>query len=217
MSTVDIGELVVRISGDVRKLVDGQKQATDALEKIDKKSAAVAANVQRNADAMAKSVIAVGIAVAGFLFNRAVQAADSLNKLSAQTGVSATALSELKFVAEHVGVEFGAVEQAVRGWNATLVEMSQNTRTNASMALRTLGVDIKDAVGNVRPFDEVLGLVSDALSKYADGQNKAALATAIFKEGGAALIPLLNQSAKGIQEVGERGKALGAIQSAEGS
>jgi hypothetical protein len=210
-STVDIGELVVRISGDVRKLVSAQGDAGKALDAIDKKSAQTAANVQRNADLMARSVVALGVAFATGLFNRAVQVADSLNKLSAQTGVSVSTLSELKFVAEHVGVEFGVVEQALRGWNATLVEMSQNVKTNASIALRTLGVDIKDAEGNVRPFNEVLALVSDALAQYGDGANKAALATAIFKEGGAGLIPLLNLTSNGMKEVGQRAQDLGLI------
>jgi hypothetical protein len=208
MSTVDVGELVVRISGDVRKLVDAQRQSTDALMKIDQKAATVAATVQRNTNLMAAGFVAAAGGIAMFL-TRSVQSVDTLNRLSQQTGVSVTALSELQFVAGSLGVEFSTVEQVIRGWNATLVEMSQNANGRAAIALRTLGLNVREITA--LPFDEVLRRVSDALSQYADGQNKANLATAIFKEGGAALIPVLNQSAKSIAEITQRGRDNGAV------
>jgi hypothetical protein len=118
---------------------------------------------------MAASMQCLAIVFAVALFQRAVQSADALNKLAQQTGVNVSTLSELQFGANHVSVEFSAVEQVICVWNATLVEASQNVNSRALIALRSMGVELRNAAGDIKPFNELLGDVADKFATYADG------------------------------------------------
>ena len=72
---------------------------------------------------------------------------------------------------------------------------------------KRLGVDIKDANGQVVPADKALKQIADRFADMPDGAQKAAAAVARFGKSGADLIPLLNEGAasmdKFIYKVGD--------------
>lgn len=79
----------------------------------------------------------------------------------------------------------------------------------AARALRTLGLSARDAAGNLKSTQQILAEVADKFEGYADGANKTAIATALFGEQGARLIPLLNQGASGIAKLKAESDSLG--------
>lgn len=74
--------------------------------------------------------------------------------------------------------------------------------SSAAAAFKALQVETRDAVGNLRPVDDVLVDVAKSLSKYADDSNKVALVQAILGKSGAQLLPLLKDLATTQREAG---------------
>jgi hypothetical protein len=68
--------------------------------------------------------------------------------------------------------------------------------------LRALGIDVRDAQGNIRQLDEMLPELADKFSQFANGSNKAALAAALFgEEAGPKMLALLSRGKAGLEEI----------------
>jgi hypothetical protein len=80
---------------------------------------------------------------------------------------------------------------------------------NGNAAFERMGINVRDAQGNLRGTRDVLGEVADKFQTYSDGAGKAALAQELFGKAGADLIPLLNQGADGLAEMDRMAEQLG--------
>lgn len=74
---------------------------------------------------------------------------------------------------------------------------------------KDLGIKVKDAQGNLRSTEDIIGDLADAFSKMPDGPRKSALAIELFGKSGAQLIPFLNQGREGIKQLGKEAERLG--------
>lgn len=91
----------------------------------------------------------------------------------------------------------GAVKKA-----ASQVKQSGNV-------FKDLGIKVKDAQGNLRSTEDIIGDLADVFSKMPDGPRKSALAIELFGKAGVQLIPFLNQGRDGIKELGKEAERLG--------
>lgn len=81
---------------------------------------------------------------------------------------------------------------------------------SAGAAMRRLGIQYRDAQGNIISSGELLKRLADQFAKMPDGAEKAALAVKLFgEELGPRLVPLLNQGADGIRKLGQDFEDLG--------
>ena len=130
----------------------------------------------------------------------AIEAADGLNDMSQRTGVSVESLSTLRRVAEMSGTSLEGLEKGIKGLATHMFDAARGSKESAELFSR-LGVDVRDATGNLRATDQVLMEIADRFAAMPDGPEKAALAVKIFGKAGMDLIPMLNLGAKGINEI----------------
>jgi hypothetical protein len=130
-----------------------------------------------------------------------IDTADNMNKLSQKTGIAVSELSSLSNTADLAGVSNEQLGSALIKLNKSIAEASSGAKEQ-SEAFKNLGVNVKDANGNIRPTSDILGDVAGAFSGAADGATKTQYAMALFGKAGADLIPFLNQGKEGIKEFG---------------
>jgi len=130
-----------------------------------------------------------------------IDTADNMNKLSQKTGIAVSELSSLSNTADLAGVSNEQLGSALIRLNKSIAEASSGAK-DQSEAFKNLGINVKDANGNIRPTADILGEVAGALSGAADGATKTQYAMALFGKAGADLIPFLNQGKEGIKEFG---------------
>jgi hypothetical protein len=68
--------------------------------------------------------------------------------------------------------------------------------------MRALGIDVRDAAGNIRQLDDLLPELADKFAQFGDGSNKAAIAAALFgEEAGPKMVALLNRGRNALDEL----------------
>ncbi|MCL4733285.1 hypothetical protein KJZ71_05865, partial [Patescibacteria group bacterium] len=102
---------------------------------------------------------------------------DALDKMSARTGVSVEALSELGYAADLSGTDMETLENGLRVMQKTLVEASQGSK-GANEALARLGLTVQD-LAKLSP-DEQFKLLADRISRIQDPAARAAMAMELF-------------------------------------
>ena len=141
--------------------------------------------------AIAGSAIVAGL---GAIVKKSIDAGGELDDLQIKTGVSASALFAIGNAAEVAGVDMETLSKGLGKLNINLVKAAEGNE-DLARKFKRLGVDVKDANGNVVPADKALKQIADRFADMPDGAQKAAAAVALFGKGGADLIPLLNEGA----------------------
>ncbi len=152
---------------------------------------------------------AIGASALAALFGTAKTFADmgdSLDEMSARTGVSVETLSELGFAAELAGADMETLETGIRKMQKTISEAIGGSKSAAD-ALAQLGLSVAN-LKDLSP-EQQFKLIADRISRIADPTLRAALAMEIFGKSGTRLLPLIQDGAKGLAKFQEQARALG--------
>lgn len=131
---------------------------------------------------------------------------DSLDEMSARTGVSVETLSELALAAELSGADLETLEVGIRKMQKAITEAAGGSKS-AIDALAQLGLSVQDVV-NLSP-EQQFKLIADRISRIEDPTRKAALAMEIFGKSGTRLLPMLEDGAKGLEAFQQQARRLG--------
>lgn len=198
------GKAFVELFADDTKLVRGLKAAEKRLK-------AFGAGVQ----SIGTKLFGLGAAAVAPLLattNVFADMGDQLAKMSARTGISVEALSELGYAAEQSGADLETLEGGVRKMQKFLVEAAQGSK-GAGDTLAKLGLRMSD-LGRLTP-DQQFELLADRISKIQDPAIRAATAMEIFGKTGTSLLPLMQDGAKGIEALKQQARDLGLVISTE--
>lgn len=132
-----------------------------------------------------------------------IDAADSLNDLRQQTGLTVPTLNGLAFAAGQSGTDLGALAKGV-GQFAKLVGAAEQPTSEQARLLSALGVSAMEP-------EAALMQIADLFAGLPDGLEKSNLAMRLFGKAGADLIPLLNGGSAGLREMMETGQALNPV------
>jgi hypothetical protein len=211
---VDVGGIVVRLIADAKQLEAALSKGSADFRKFGSEADKASKTVQKSADETTKAITAVVSRIGGMVaayvsvntaisaFNNAISNVTALDHLSQATGASVERLSELRNIAIATGVDFETVGRAFAQFGARMTEALASSTSKGSQALRALSIDVRDAQGNIRQLDDVLPELADKFSQFANGSNKAALASAIFgEEAGPKMLALLNRGKAGLDEI----------------
>lgn len=181
------------------KLKQGLKKAVGALKNLGSAALKVGSQIAK-----------IGFASAAALATKALHSfssfGDQMDKMSARTGASVEALSQLKFAAEQSG-------QSVEQLESVMIGMARQTRnlerglSTAKEGFGALGLTFEDIQGK-SPEDQFL-LMADRLKNIEDPTKRAGVAMEVFGRAGRNLIPLLSQGEDGIRAMMEQADALG--------
>lgn len=152
--------------------------------------------------ALEKVVDVAKEAAEGFveLIKSTAEAGKELAETAQSTGLTTTALQQLRDAAGELGIESDTL-------NVGLFQMARNLRDAAqgseqqSRAFARLGVHAKDSHGKLRDTNAVLLDLAEGFAKLPDGAEKTALAMDLFGRSGARMIPLLNKGKQGMAEL----------------
>jgi len=152
---------------------------------------------------------AIGASALTALFGTAKTFADmgdSLDEMSARTGVGVETLSELGFAAELAGADMETLETGIRKMQKTISEAIGGSKSAAD-ALAQLGLSVAELKG-LNP-EQQFKLIADRISRITDPTLRAALAMEVFGKSGTRLLPLIQDGAKGLAKFQEQARALG--------
>jgi hypothetical protein len=152
----------------------------------------------------AAAAVAAGVAKSVSEFERLGDAAIKLN-------VTAEALSGLGFAARQSGASVEVLQSGLGRLNKTIGEAASGNKQAADL-FTAIGVNIRDASGEVLSADKVFLQLSDRFRQFKDGSQEAAIASALLgRSAGPELLQLLNQGSGGIQQLTEDAARLGVV------
>ena len=146
--------------------------------------------------AIAGSAIVAGL---GAIVKKSIDAGGELDDLRQKTGVSASALFAIGNAAKVADVDLGTLGKGLTKFNINLVKAAEGNE-DLARKFQSLGVNVKDANGEIVPADKALKQIADRFADMPDGAKKAEIAVALFGKAGADLIPLLNQGAASLEQ-----------------
>lgn len=195
-------DAVLRIKADVQG-ENNIRQLGNSLQGLQNKAKFTAAAFTGLKSAVAGFGAAIaGSAIVGGLtavVKKSIDAGDELFNLQAKTGIAAKQLIGIGNAAKLADVDVGTLSKGLNKLGVNLVKAAEGDEKLAS-AFRRLGVDVKDANGQVVPADVALKQIADRFADMPDGAQKAAAAVALFSKSGAELIPLLNEGAASMEK-----------------
>jgi TP901 family phage tail tape measure protein len=196
-SGIDAGKAFVKFVLEDKELKSGLRSAGKQFQKWGSIGAAATAPIIAGLTACAAAAIKVG---------------GEFTDMSARTGISVQALSELKFAADQTGTSIGSIEKAVR---KSQIQIANAAITGGPFlaVLDQLGLSIDD-LKNKRPEDQFTVLAT-AISKIPDQGQRAAMATKVFGKAGAELLPILNSTTGGVEALRAKAHELGVTMTDE--
>lgn len=129
-----------------------------------------------------------------------VEAADALKHQAEVLGITTEELQKYQYVSQIMGVTTQQTAVALRFFNRAVGEAALGTKS-ANKVFAGLGINIKDAQGNVRPTDELLFEFADKLKGVNSQAIRTAYAMRTLGRGGAALLPVFQRGSKELREM----------------
>jgi hypothetical protein len=154
--------------------------------------------------AMAATLAAVGVAGLSAMHSLAEYGREVEN-VHLRTGIAATNVEQFAFAAKMSGQNVNIFEKIMRGLSQAENDTSaEGVKARATLA--SMGVSFRDAAtGELKPTEQVLIEISNALNKIPEGAQRNAAAMDIFKRVGIEAIPVMAKLSENVQ----RAKQLG--------
>ncbi len=156
-------------------------------------------------------VLGLGLGFAK-LIGEALEFADTMTRVSEQTGMSTDAVQRLNFIASQTGTTLDQITGGIGKMQKNLVAAADGGKA-ASEALELMGIDAVQFL-KLNP-DEQFTKVAEAISSIRNPADKTASAMAVFGKAGADLIPTLDAVGKRSAELSEQFQKIGGPVSAE--
>ncbi len=186
------------------KLIEAEKEHEKQL----KKTAGPMDEMVGKLKTLALAFVSVKVVVDGFV--DAIKEADKLDDLSDKTGISASSLKDLGYAAKIGGSSLEGLVSAFDklGRNA---DRSEEETSKQAKTFAQLGVDAKDANGNLKSSEQLFNDLADAFKNIKDGPEKSAAAFRLFGGEAKNLLPLLNRGSEGIAALKKESQELGNV------
>ncbi len=158
--------------------------------------------------AVGAAALAAGTAL-GVAVKHSLDHADALGKAAQKAGVSVQALSRLEYAARLSDVSMEGLTGSLTKLGKAMVDATTDKTGAASIAFKALGIDVRDASGNIRDSNAVFLDIADRFGRMEDGATKSTLAMQLFGKAGAELIPLLNSGRDGLKQMADESDRVG--------
>lgn len=158
--------------------------------------------------AAAAGIAAATLAFTGFV--RAAREVSALKDVSDKIGVDVEALQELRHGAVQSGVAIGTLDMALQRFIRRSAEAARGTG-EALGALNELGVSARGFNGQMKPAEQLLREVADALKAVPTQADRVRIAFKLFDSEGVDLIRMLDQGAEGLDEFARQAREAGLV------
>ncbi len=201
MASAKIGALHVSLGLDSASFTKGLEHAQGKMSKF---GVQVTLGLETIVGAVGRLANAFPSAIKG-----AIDHADAIAKAAQKAGVATESLSRLEYAAKLSDVSLEQLTGGLARLAKSLADVAAGGQGPAATAFAALGINVKDAAGQLRASDEVFAEVADRFGRMEDGSTKTALAMGLFGKAGAELIPLLNSGRDGLKAMADESDRLG--------
>lgn len=202
-------DLIVKTGAFVQGMTSAERQANKSLSAIEKRAYAFG---QALGKAIRVGTVAAGAALGALAIavNKAIDNADAIRDLSIRIGIGTETLSEYAYAARQTGTDIDGLGRGLKILAKNAAEAADATSGKGKL-FEALGVNVKDAEGNLKQLDILLPEVADKFKLLEDGTTKAALAQELFGKSGLELTEFLNQGSKGLDDMAQKARALNIV------
>lgn len=198
--------LTVRIGGDMSEVLEGLNRVGASAQRLSKQMGRAGRTMTRNVTA---PLAAVGAAAAASSI-KVGNMADTLLDLEAQTGLTTTALQEMRRVATIAGVAQDTLAEAAKQMTLRLSRGAEGS-ADLRAGLRELGIELRDSQGSLRPMSALVNESVAALAEMEDVTARNVIATKLFSRRADDLAPILALGADEIARVRTEAHSLGLV------
>lgn len=156
------------------------------------------------------TVVTSGVALFA-LMKTATDAAVSIDRLAAQTGVSTREIQTLGYVAKQSGSDVGEMSRGLRDLTKNIVEAAKNAGGENARVFRSLGIRLFNSAGQVKNASEVFLELSSAFKTIPTATQKTAVAMKLLGESGTGLVNALNRGPGEIRKLQAEIESLGIL------
>ena len=140
----------------------------------------------------------------------ALEFAGNVKFVSEQVGTSTDFLQKYRFAAGQFGVGTQEADAGLTKFARSVGEAANGNKAIIELFNR-LGVNVRDAGGNVRSVESVFLDTANAIQKIKDPAQQSADTLTLMGRGAAGLKPLLAEGAAGFSELAAQAQALGVV------
>ena len=190
--------------------VDKTKAAFDKVTNSLKGIGGVAAKTS-------KGIAGIGVAAAGtatalaLVVDRSFQAVDAIGKTATQTGIATDTLQAFHLAARESGTTIEGANTALIKFARSVGDARRGLKTQADI-FKDIGVEIQNADGSMRSFDEILEDSAKGISNLSSQTQRATALANLFGRQGVILTGAITDlSDKGLTKFIARAKELGLV------
>ena len=155
------------------------------------------------------AVAATGAGIVG-LGLKAAAAADDINTLATQTGLSTDQIQIFQYASDRIDVSLDTLTGSLAKLTRNMYSAQQGSK-NQSDAFKALGVSITDNDGKLRNNQAVMNDAINALSKMENETQRDAYAMQLFGKSAQDLNPLILGGADALNKMAEEARKSGVI------
>jgi hypothetical protein len=202
-----IGALRVTLGLDAAAFSAGTKKARAEMTTFQRSMSGVATGLKLG---FASIIGGSLLSQFGEMARRGREFGSAIGEQAQQLGVSAKALQEYRIIGDQVGISQEKIDKALQMGTKRLGEAALGAK-GPSEAYAKLGINIRDAHGNVRNFGDVLPEIASKISGLHSPAERAAMAAKLMGKSASDAVPLLELGAQGIAKYRDEFKKFGII------
>lgn len=212
-SLADYEEQAAAAGGATEDLGGDMKEAKgateDAKEGWTESKAILAELAKEGLDKAAEACKKLAKAMAGAI-GESAEYADEILTMSTKYGISTEKLQEFSYMAELVDTDLGTITGATAKLTKQMGAAAEGNEA-AAEKFAELGIDIRDANGDMKSADEVFMEVIDALGQMESGVERDNVAMELFGKSAQELNPLIETGSAGIAAYAQEAHDMGAV------
>lgn len=194
--------------------------ANKSIDATDKKAEGLGAKFKAGVATAGKwgaAIAGAAVASGGALFaltQKAAGTTDEIDKMSQKIGISREGYQELSYILSQNGTDVSVLQRGLKTLTERMDESTKGTG-KGDEAFRRLNLTATDLNGNLKTQEQMLDEAAKALMKLPEGSEKSRLAFELFGRAGQELMPMLNGSAEGMDELRQAAHDMGLVISDE--
>lgn len=192
-------------TNELKSLQTQASKSREALQAISDKSGQVAQKT-KGLSAAAGGLIA-GLGATAY---KSAQAADEINTLAKQTGLSTEQIQKYQYAADLIDVDLETITKSHAKLTKNMATAAKGTG-DAAAAFKSLGVSVTNADGSLRNNKAVFNETIDALGRVENETQRDAYAMAIFGKSAQDLNPLILGGSQALEQLGMDAENAGLI------
>lgn len=200
---------IIQTENNLKSLEKEAGDTSNALDKIAGVAKKVGDGAGKIANATKKMSTAAGAGVAAIagLGYKSIVAADDLNTLSKQSGITTEDLQEMQYAADLIDVDTDTIISSLR----KLKNNMDSTSAETQAAWDAIGVSTRDANGELRNSTEVFYETLKALSQISNETERDATAMTLFGKSADELAGIIDDGGEALRKYGEQAKEMGYV------